>query len=452
MADKIFFQKLRFYAYHGIFLHERLRGQYFELDLEVSCDLSPAGSSGRLEDSVDYSRLYQLVKAVVTGRCFSLLETLGSCICREILEQFGTVREVTLRLYKPEAPLEGGLIADELLDEEKTGALAQWNHGLFGPGGSVGIELRRQRQPAGGPNVTDFEGRSESRETRLASVSPVAVTAVAAIPAISSTVAKTTMTTTTTVAAITYLSLGSNLGRRNEQLGQAIRLLDEHPAITVAECSSVYETKPWGLDLQRPYEPDKPSAQASFRNLCLRLELNEALLTESSSGEGRGADRLSCALRLLEYCLECEKRLGRDRNAQNKENGQNGQNIAWEPRCIDIDLIDYECATGRIDMNINHINHGALNQAADSGFSLELPHPRFLRRLFVLVPLAEIAGPELDSAYALQKNIQCLEAMPENRDWGYRVCDPLFGKLSERRREDNSKINDGRTESQKTTR
>ena len=139
--DKIFFQNLRFYGYHGVFRHEELRGQYFELDLELACDLRLAGHSGQTAPSIDYARIYQLVKTIVTERCFGLLEALGECLCTEILASFPKIENVMLRLRKPEAPLEGGIVADQLLDA----VVPPWKPGLFGPGGGVGIELQRSR-------------------------------------------------------------------------------------------------------------------------------------------------------------------------------------------------------------------------------------------------------------------------------------------------------------------
>lgn len=48
----------------------------------------------------------------------------------------------------------------------------------------------------------------------------------------------------------------------------------------------------------------------------------------------------------------------------------------WEARVIDLDLIDYR---------------GERRQAGGQGSSPELPHPRMAERLFVLLPLQEIA-------------------------------------------------------------
>ena len=158
--DKIIFSNLRFWGWHGAFRHEQLRGQYFELDLELSCDLLPAGLSDRLEDGTDYGRLYDCVKAVVCERRFHLLEALGDCICREVLERFPSILAMRLRLRKPQAPLEGGILPDEYWDmpnaswsvkaepgdQSASAPIPAWNSGAFGPGGSVGIEIFRRRE------------------------------------------------------------------------------------------------------------------------------------------------------------------------------------------------------------------------------------------------------------------------------------------------------------------
>ncbi len=144
--DKIFFQNLRFYGYHGVFQHEKLRGQYFELDIELSCELESAGRSGQIESSIDYCALYQFVKMIVTERNFNLLEELGNYICEKILERFTKVENIILRLRKPEAPLENGIISDQILAETMFCCLPPWKLGYFGSGGSVGIELHRSRQ------------------------------------------------------------------------------------------------------------------------------------------------------------------------------------------------------------------------------------------------------------------------------------------------------------------
>ena len=142
--DKIFFKRLRFYGYHGVFAHEIMRGQHFEIDLELGCDLLRVAQTDSLSESSDYGEIYVLIKEIVTTRRFAMLEALGGCICEEIFAHFPKIEEILLRLRKPDAPLEGGLLPDEAAKESKT-ALPDWEVGQFASGGSLGIELHRTR-------------------------------------------------------------------------------------------------------------------------------------------------------------------------------------------------------------------------------------------------------------------------------------------------------------------
>ena len=49
-TDYIRLNDMRFYAYHGVFPEEKKLGQRFEIDLEISCDLSKAGQNDNREN------------------------------------------------------------------------------------------------------------------------------------------------------------------------------------------------------------------------------------------------------------------------------------------------------------------------------------------------------------------------------------------------------------------
>ncbi len=131
-----------------------------------------------------------------------------------------------------------------------------------------------------------------------------------------------------------YLSLGSNIGDRQEQLERAVALLDAHESIRVESVSSYYETDPWGFE-----------DQDAFLNIALGIDTD---LTPDQ---------------LLAACQAVEQELKRVRK------------IHWGPRTIDVDILTY-------------------GQYCSQSAVLEIPHPRMTERGFVLVPLAEIA-PEL---------------------------------------------------------
>lgn len=55
------------------------------------------------------------------------------------------------------------------------------------------------------------------------------------------------------MSAAVWLSLGSNLGDRQEYLLGALQRLSAHPAIELTAVSSLYVTEPWGVSGQEDY-------------------------------------------------------------------------------------------------------------------------------------------------------------------------------------------------------
>ncbi|MFN7996395.1 MAG: 2-amino-4-hydroxy-6-hydroxymethyldihydropteridine diphosphokinase [Bryobacteraceae bacterium] len=130
-----------------------------------------------------------------------------------------------------------------------------------------------------------------------------------------------------------YLGLGSNMGDREAMLQAAVLALDS-PQFRIRRVSPVYETEPM----------DVPG-QHWFLNLVLEAETD------------------LFPLQLLNRTSKVEAQLGRRRVTPKG------------PRTIDIDILLF--------------GHFVVNMP-----KLEIPHPRFRERRFVLAPLADLA-PEL---------------------------------------------------------
>lgn len=148
-----------------------------------------------------------------------------------------------------------------------------------------------------------------------------------------------------------YLSIGTNMGERYENLQQAVALLREKENIEVVRVSSVYETAAVGY-----------TDQADFLNIAVHLK------TDASSTE------------MLKICQSIEQELGRVRE------------FRWGPRIIDLDILLY-------------------NQENIETENLLVPHPRMYERAFVLVPLVEITpapfGDQLQQAHHLLQQMDC---------------------------------------------
>ena len=127
-----------------------------------------------------------------------------------------------------------------------------------------------------------------------------------------------------------YLALGSNVGRRLEQMHAALKLLSESDVVVIA-ASPVYENRAIGMGVAEP-----------FLNAVVRAQTK--LDPEA----------------LMNVCFRIETQLGRVRSK------------AWSPRTIDIDLLVF----GQLQLETER---------------LHLPHPRITERDFVLQPFADIA-------------------------------------------------------------
>lgn len=128
------------------------------------------------------------------------------------------------------------------------------------------------------------------------------------------------------------IALGSNVGDRLNSIELAMQALGQLGEVVAR--STIVETEPVG-----------PVSQGPFLNaaavVATRLEAKQLLLS----------------------LLEIERRLGRDRKNAPR----------WGPRVIDLDLILY-----------------GEDVVVEEG--LTVPHPRMHERMFVLGPLAEVAG------------------------------------------------------------
>jgi len=131
-----------------------------------------------------------------------------------------------------------------------------------------------------------------------------------------------------------YLSLGSNIGNRQEYIESAIELVGKTEGIKILKKSGLYETSPVGY-----------VEQDLFLNAVIKIE------TDFSARE------------ILKIINKIENELDRKRE------------IRWGPRTIDIDILIFS------DKKINETD-------------LIIPHKEMFNRLFVLVPLIEIYDGE----------------------------------------------------------
>ena len=136
------------------------------------------------------------------------------------------------------------------------------------------------------------------------------------------------------IQRISYLSLGSNLGNKLNNLQNATNLLAEKAGM-ILQISKVYKTKSWGFESE------------DFLNTCIKISTYHP------------------PEKLLSVLLEIESELGRKR----------GKTKDYIARIIDLDILLFD-------------DEIIFSQ------TLTVPHPKMLDRKFVLVPLIDIAKSE----------------------------------------------------------
>src|SRR6187401_168516 len=104
MADRIELRGLRILGVVGVLAEERERAQPLEVDLDVGLDLSRAGASDELADTVDYGALCEQVEAIVGSGHVALLEHLAETIAAGVLVD-ARVETVTVAVRKLRPPV-----------------------------------------------------------------------------------------------------------------------------------------------------------------------------------------------------------------------------------------------------------------------------------------------------------------------------------------------------------
>lgn len=120
--DKIYLQRMEFFAYHGVYPEENRLGQSFLVDVELAVDLAPAGQSDDLSLTVNYAEAYGRIRDLVEGRPCRLIEAVAEAIASDLLQHYSGIREAVVRVTKPRPPFPAHLdgVAVEIRRKRET--------------------------------------------------------------------------------------------------------------------------------------------------------------------------------------------------------------------------------------------------------------------------------------------------------------------------------------------
>lgn len=97
---------MRFKAFHGCLESEKTQGNEFVVDFECRYDISKAAVSDKLEDTLDYSAIYEIVKKEMRQGS-NLLEHVAVRIANSISGQFPQIICFSVKVAKKKPPVDG---------------------------------------------------------------------------------------------------------------------------------------------------------------------------------------------------------------------------------------------------------------------------------------------------------------------------------------------------------
>jgi dihydroneopterin aldolase len=96
--------RIGFEGRHGNTAVERRSTRKFEVDVELDVEVTAAETSDRLSDTVDYSRVAEVIVGIGTGEPHRLLESLVRRMADNVRAQFPAVQRIRLELRKLNPP------------------------------------------------------------------------------------------------------------------------------------------------------------------------------------------------------------------------------------------------------------------------------------------------------------------------------------------------------------
>ena len=96
-----------FYAHHGVMQEEHRVGGRFEVDVSMDLDFQAAADSDSLDKTVDYEKVYAVIKETITQNKFYLIERLAYLISKRILALSDILKAVEVTVRKINPPVGG---------------------------------------------------------------------------------------------------------------------------------------------------------------------------------------------------------------------------------------------------------------------------------------------------------------------------------------------------------
>lgn len=111
---KISLNEMVFYGYHGVYDEERRLGQRFIVTVHLDTDPETDKSIHSLDDTIDYTKVYDEIQTIMETHQFHLLEGCANTILDKLIQDFPLISKATVCIQKPSVAIRGSLRSVEV--------------------------------------------------------------------------------------------------------------------------------------------------------------------------------------------------------------------------------------------------------------------------------------------------------------------------------------------------
>lgn len=117
MKTYIHFDKMHFYAYHGVDPQEQVVGNKYSIELTLYVPFEPAMRSDALSNTINYAAVYKEID-IVMATPSRLLENVAGRIITTLQARFPKIKGGRIAVYKETPPITGKI--------DRVGAIVEW--------------------------------------------------------------------------------------------------------------------------------------------------------------------------------------------------------------------------------------------------------------------------------------------------------------------------------------
>lgn len=117
MTTRIELKNIKLYAYHGVAEQERSVGNLFVVDILLTVPLEKAMQSDKLDDTINYAIVYDIVKLEMNIPS-NLLEHVAGRIINSLKQHFSQLSAIELKVSKLNPPIEGDVYSASVIVQQ----------------------------------------------------------------------------------------------------------------------------------------------------------------------------------------------------------------------------------------------------------------------------------------------------------------------------------------------